>query len=69
MAFLLSIATSKYQVQIYIYPAARAIRQYCRQYGIEMIDSDFENINANKQTKGLIAILKGSIPGHEKAFL
>ena len=61
-------ATSKYQVQVYIYPAARAIRQYCREYGIELIDPDFESINIDRQGKGLIPILQGPIPGHEKAF-
>ncbi|RKX29134.1 MAG: hypothetical protein DRP46_07635 [Candidatus Zixiibacteriota bacterium] len=62
------VSSSIYQVKVYVFPGNPLIKQRCREYDIQLIDTDSESANHDQKINGRIPLLDSPIPGHEKAF-
>jgi predicted Fe-Mo cluster-binding NifX family protein len=62
------LTSSNYQARVYIYTSNSELIQTCREYNVELIDPESDEILPSKQSTGKIPILREPIKGHEKAF-
>jgi predicted Fe-Mo cluster-binding NifX family protein len=60
-------ASKDYQAKIYVQLVNEEIRACCREYDIELLDPDDEQIDINKNNSGRIPILRNPVLGHEAA--
>lgn len=63
------VTRSSYQARVYVYPARLSIRNRCRDYGIQVVDPDTDNLNQAHVEPGRIPLLDQPISGHERAFI
>ena len=60
--------SSNYHARVYVYSATEELSQSCREYDIELIDPESEDILPGNEAGNRFPILRNPIEGHEKAF-
>lgn len=57
----------EYHARVFICPSSQSVERCCREYGIQLINPDFEGKHAFAVARNKLPILKGQVRGHEEA--
>jgi predicted Fe-Mo cluster-binding NifX family protein len=60
-------ARADFHARVYVHPASEQIAQYCREYGIELLDPNAGYAHTDHPVTDRIPILQGVVVGHEEA--